>query len=382
MIKVLWLDDDSPRRFRRQVGEFEVITANSCAEALDVLTAEQPLPEWVIVDLLVPSGRPSPVFTQRNGLEFLAYLKENFPAVRSVVYTAFPSLDIEQATLAAGALRVFNKMQTAFTEVLNEIRRLGESDPAPTPLQPEEAWRKAILTQFNESLYSTKPLSRAARIALHTAILATTDDPERRRISFQTLELLSQSAEPTLPAGPGPDPELRELRALVRAIVEHKRSSGAFDTFLCYNSRDGDQVEVVARKLLDRGVLPWFDRFQVRPGERWRTLLEQQITKVRSALVFVAGQGIGPWQDLEIDALLHVFLKRGAPVIPVLLAGAPEGPDPALPLFLQGAAWVDLRQDNPRAIEQLLWGVTGWKVQAAWDGDSRAQPGSASAGST
>ncbi len=364
MIKVLWLDDDAFFRSRLQVGGFEVIIARSCAEAIEILSVEHPLPEWAIVDLIVPEGRSVPSLQTLPGLEFIRYLRAHHAAVKPVVYTVIIAEQVQEDALSAGALRFFEKLNVSFRGILDEIRDLVEFERSPEELQPEEKWRRTISAQFEKYLYSTKPISREASIALHTAILATTVHPEQRQRSFQTLELLSQSDEAPTPASAQADPELLELRRLVKAIVEHKRSSSTFDALLCYNSQDANEVESVATRLLERGVLPWLDRWQVRPGERWRKVLEEQIQNVKSAVVFVGGNGVGPWQDIEIDALLQEFTTRGAPVIPALLTGAPEVLKPKLPLFLRGAAWVDMSHDNSHAIEQLVWGITGWKVQS------------------
>src|SRR5881396_249946 len=74
-------------------------------------------------------------------------------------------------------------------------------------------------------------------------------------------------------------------------------------------------------------------------------LLEQQIENVKSAAVFVGAEGIGPWQDMELHALLNVFVQQNSPVIPVILPHAPS--QPALPLFLKEMTWVDFRVADP-----------------------------------
>ena len=52
--------------------------------------------------------------------------------------------------------------------------------------------------------------------------------------------------------------------------------------------------------------------------------------------------------------------KRGMPVIPVLLPGAPS--EPELPLFLTQFTWVDLRDGlTEDGLGKLQWGITGQK---------------------
>jgi len=133
-----------------------------------------------------------------------------------------------------------------------------------------------------------------------------------------------------------------------------------FDVFLCHNSIDKTEVEEIAHKLKELGLVPWLDKWELIPGRSWRRLLEAQIEQVSSAAVFVGKNGIGPWQDQEISAFLHQFNKRDCPVIPVLLQNAPK--EPNLPLFLQDKGWVDFCQKQPDPIAQLFLGIKGQKL--------------------
>jgi TIR domain len=133
-----------------------------------------------------------------------------------------------------------------------------------------------------------------------------------------------------------------------------------FDVFLCHNSEDKSEVEKIAHQLRAIGLEPWLDKWELPPGRPWRRLLEEQIGQVRSAAVFVGSNGRGPWQELEIDALLNEFARRQCPVIPVLLHNASAQPD--LPLFLKSMEWVDFRRRDPNPMYELFWGVTGIKL--------------------
>jgi hypothetical protein len=110
-------------------------------------------------------------------------------------------------------------------------------------------------------------------------------------------------------------------------------------------------------RLKKRGILPWLDEWELRPGLPWQKVLEKEIKKIKSAAVFVGKNGIGPWQDMELDAFLRQFRKRRRPVIPVILPNCKKAPK--LPLFLAGMTWVDFRKQNPDPLEQLIWGITG-----------------------
>jgi len=139
--------------------------------------------------------------------------------------------------------------------------------------------------------------------------------------------------------------------------LERKRLAGAFDVFLCHSWADKPAVKKIAQQLKDRGVLPWLDEWELPPGQPWQPLLEQQMTSIKSAAVFVGAGGVGPWQEQELYGFLREFVARRSPVIPVLLMNAPE--QPKLPVFLNAMTWVDFRKLDPDPLGQLVWGITG-----------------------
>jgi hypothetical protein len=123
-------------------------------------------------------------------------------------------------------------------------------------------------------------------------------------------------------------------RATVASILQGKIETRDFDVFLCHKSEDKPTVKDIGNQLKDLGILPWLDEWELRPGLPWQRLLEEQIGQIKSVAVFVGRQGIGPWQQQELEAFLREFVNRGCPVIPVLLPDAPE--EPQLPIFLRG----------------------------------------------
>jgi hypothetical protein len=159
----------------------------------------------------------------------------------------------------------------------------------------------------------------------------------------------------TPPPGATRVQEERELAA--KWQVESKRAAGAFDVFLCHNVADKPAVLEIAGQLMAHGILPWLDQWELRPGLPWQRVLEEQISSIRTAAVFVGSEGIGPWQRQELDGFLREFNQRGCPVIPVMLPGA--GGEPELPLFLRAMTWVDFRVAAPDPLAHLLWGITG-----------------------
>ena len=133
--------------------------------------------------------------------------------------------------------------------------------------------------------------------------------------------------------------------------------TGEFDVFLSYNSADREAVKEIAKRLKARGILPWLDEWELRPGLPWQKALEKQIKKIKAAAVFVGTKGIGPWQEMEQAAFIQQFVKRQCPVIPVILPKSKRVPK--LPIFLESMTWVDFRKEDPDPLEGLIWGITG-----------------------
>lgn len=139
----------------------------------------------------------------------------------------------------------------------------------------------------------------------------------------------------------------------------HPISQCDFDVFLCHNSEDKDIIRTIGTQLKNAGLRPWLDEWELRPGLPWQPLLEKQIEQIHSAAVFVGPSGIGPWQRQELDAYLLEFVRRGSPVIPVILPGVTE--KPCLPIFLKNFTWVDFRNHEEDPLGCLIWGITGDK---------------------
>ncbi|MEA3275129.1 MAG: toll/interleukin-1 receptor domain-containing protein [Pseudomonadota bacterium] len=131
-----------------------------------------------------------------------------------------------------------------------------------------------------------------------------------------------------------------------------------FHVFVSHNSSDKPTVRALKQLLVIREIRVWLDEDELRPGLTWQDKLEQGIKSSDSVAVCVAADGLGPWEDEEMQAALRLAVTRKLPVIPVLLPGASERVE--LPMFLGNRTWVDLRSGlvDP-GLEKLLWGITG-----------------------
>lgn len=140
-------------------------------------------------------------------------------------------------------------------------------------------------------------------------------------------------------------------------LRSYRLPDGGFDVFLCHNSADKPEIKRIAEQLKERGIVPWLDEWECRPGLPFKKYLESQIKRIRSAAVFVGTSGIGPWQDREQDAFVDQFVRRKCSVIPVILESCAKRP--RLPVLLESMTWVDFRQRQPDPLERLIWGITG-----------------------
>ncbi len=152
-----------------------------------------------------------------------------------------------------------------------------------------------------------------------------------------------------------------------------------FDVFLSHSSKDKAAVRAVGEDLKARGVTVWLDEWELQPGKRWQRELEAAIAGSRSVAVFVGANGLGPWEEPEMEVFLDRAMRESElPVIPVLLPGAPEKAE--LRPFLKLFTWVDLRKGvTPEGLERLVWGITGKKPDGTTTPQTRPRAASARA---
>lgn len=188
----------------------------------------------------------------------------------------------------------------------------------------------------------------------------------------------------------------REEAAAI-SVLQGKQQTQDYDVFISYSSRHKDEVLEIARKLKDHAILPWVDVWELRPGIPWQKSIEAIIEKIGSAAIMIGPHPLtpeqrehlrylriektpkkkiqeaqkemeeqnlklGPWQDFEAAALIREFVKRGCPVIPVILQGV-KG-TPRVPGFLESMTFVDFRKGDPDPLQMLLFGITGKKSHA------------------
>ena len=131
-----------------------------------------------------------------------------------------------------------------------------------------------------------------------------------------------------------------------------------FDVFLSHNSSDKPAVRELKRLLAARNLRVWLDEDELQPGINWQPSLENAIKNSKSVAVLVGRDGLGPWEDEEMQGALVIAVRSKRPCIPVLLPGASAQPE--LPMFLVNRTWVDLRGGlTDEGLTRLVWGITG-----------------------
>ena len=158
--------------------------------------------------------------------------------------------------------------------------------------------------------------------------------------------------------------EIEAATAVLRgktAALRGKEDVSEYDVFLSYDWRDKEAVRSIARQLRDRGLRPWMDERQLRPGIPWQPELEEIIARIPAAAVIIGAER-GPWQTKEIYAFIQQSISRGCAIVPVLLPDADTG---ELPVYLQALTRVNLAVPEPDPIDQLIWGITGQRPSAA-----------------
>jgi tetratricopeptide (TPR) repeat protein len=135
-----------------------------------------------------------------------------------------------------------------------------------------------------------------------------------------------------------------------------------FDVFLAHNSADKPFVREINTKLKQRGLKTWIDEDQIAPGRSFQQAIQQAIPRVKTAAIILGKDGIGRWQNWEIEAFFSQLVNANKIVIPVLLPGLDKVPEDLT--FLQQLRWINFENVEDRnSLELLIWGITGERSQ-------------------
>jgi DNA-binding NtrC family response regulator len=124
---VLVLDDQVrySRALQRAIGvEFDVIVAESLKEAKEKMSSGVRL---VLSDVRLDEANP----TDRQGLDFVRWVRDAFPAVPIVAMSALDDSRLDQDAIGAGASKFLRKPITVSTlrETLSELVGISRATP-------------------------------------------------------------------------------------------------------------------------------------------------------------------------------------------------------------------------------------------------------------
>jgi len=96
-----------------------------------------------------------------------------------------------------------------------------------------------------------------------------------------------------------------------------------YDVFLCYNAQDKPAIRKIDEALRSRGITPFLDERDMQPFVPFLDQIEDVVLKVNCVTVFVGPSGVGPWQDLEIKAILGERARRKirTGLVPIRITG-------------------------------------------------------------
>jgi DNA-binding response OmpR family regulator len=123
VLKLLWLDDDSPATTRR-FGDVEVTCVQTCNAAASYL--ETATPSFVVVDLVVPQGGwRNDELLGLPGLAFAEHIIATSGAESPdvVIFSACVSDTLRTVARDIGVAAVYDKMSIPFAELLDRLVR-------------------------------------------------------------------------------------------------------------------------------------------------------------------------------------------------------------------------------------------------------------------
>ncbi|NEO54110.1 MAG: toll/interleukin-1 receptor domain-containing protein [Okeania sp. SIO3B5] len=83
-----------------------------------------------------------------------------------------------------------------------------------------------------------------------------------------------------------------------------------FDVFLSHSSNDQEIVRAIAQKLERESIRTWLDERQFKGGDAWKEKLYETLDNTNIVFLFIGRNGIGQWQDAEMDYLHNRYISR------------------------------------------------------------------------
>ncbi len=138
-----------------------------------------------------------------------------------------------------------------------------------------------------------------------------------------------------------------------------------FDLFLAHNSLDKAQIRAIAARLKQRKLRPWIDEEQILAGRSFQNMILYAVPRVRAAAVFVGPNGLGEWQQEEVEMLMDKCKKENKPLFLVRLPGLKEIPQELG--FLEQKHWVSFDPSVNQALNDIESAIQGKPVDPFFD---------------
>jgi len=140
------------------------------------------------------------------------------------------------------------------------------------------------------------------------------------------------------------------------------RGDFRWDVFLSYRSPDRNEVEEVAKKLVEMGLRVWWDEQEIPPGARYMDHMWEGLKSSFATIVFISPATVGNWQEMEAMAAIATQVAEKRPVLPVFLPGIPDPNKVDLGfLGLNSRAVFENTVTEQRVLNRIYWGITGNK---------------------
>lgn len=130
------------------------------------------------------------------------------------------------------------------------------------------------------------------------------------------------------------------------------RSDHDYHVFLAHDSLDKNAVTEIAKRLTERKLNPFLDRWHLVPGRPVQSALVDAIAQCGAVAVFFGPKTVGKWRDREAQLALDIATSGDKRVFAVLLPGARKEDVRG---FVQLNLWVDLKEHD--GFTRLLAGV-------------------------
>lgn len=348
--------------------EYQLEITDDANEARKLIRDSVPPFDIIITNIHLISKMPDiPV-----GLTVLNFIRSEYPHLPRIILTGhIGSLNPIRETLEQlDADELFDKsklnidtfkkaVDKAISRRQNEMKEKNEREDQAQIIN----FKQISLKQKHNELQEKYTLLNEKIQRLHLAYAIEADLSIKYKLEKELKQVGSERD--------GFEQDIRKLETQLEQLTQKQPSSSSnqkqkniisdfpdFDVFLAHNSKDKLDVERIAEKLKQHGLKSWIDKEQIPPGRWFQDIIQQAISEVKTAAIFIGASGLGKWQVVELRTFISRCVEANIPVIPVLLPNVTELPENLL--FLNELNWVSFKSlDDEAALDNLVWGISG-----------------------